>query len=45
MRKGSRGRRPPGFDEEWYKKRNTIAHRYVHLGTATAAALAIWLRT
>ncbi|WP_414504056.1 IS5 family transposase [Streptomyces sp. NEAU-L66] len=63
LRKGSRGGRPPGFDEERYKKRNTIERAinrlknaravatrydkrgYVYLGTATAAALAIWLRT
>ncbi|ROQ27205.1 DDE family transposase [Streptomyces sp. PanSC19] len=24
LRKGSRGRRPPGFDEERYRKRNTV---------------------
>ncbi|MFC9129113.1 hypothetical protein ACFT4A_19985 [Streptomyces sp. NPDC057099] len=36
--KGSRGGRPPSFDEELYKKRD-----YVFLGTATTAALLIWL--
>ncbi|WRZ87928.1 IS5 family transposase [Streptomyces sp. NBC_01007] len=63
LRRGSRGGRPPGFDEDRYKKRNTIERAvnrlkqfravatrhdkrgYVFLGTATAAALAIWLRT
>lgn len=63
LRKGSQGGRPPGFDEERYKKRNTVerainklknsravATRYdkrghVFLGTVTAAALVIWLRT
>lgn len=62
LRKGSRGGRPPSFDKERYKKRNTIERainrmkqhravatrydkrRYVYLGTATAAALIIWLR-
>jgi transposase len=61
-RRGSRGGRPPGFNEERYKKRNTVERAinklkharavatrydkrgYVYLGTATAAALAIWLR-
>lgn len=63
LRKGARGGRPPGFDEDRYKKRNTIErainrlkqfravatryHKrgYVFLGTATAASVAIWLRT
>ncbi len=63
QRKGSRGGRPPGFDEDRYRKRNTVERAinklkharavatrydkrgYVHLGTVTAAALAIWLRT
>ncbi|MFJ5064667.1 transposase [Streptomyces nigra] len=59
---GSRDGRPPGFDEDRYKKRNTVERAinhmkqfravatrydkrgYVFLGTATAAALVIWLR-
>ncbi|KFG01318.1 transposase [Streptomyces scabiei] len=63
QRKGSRGGRPPGFDEERYKKRNTVERAinrlkqsraiatrydkrgYVFLGTVTAAAVVIWLRT
>jgi transposase len=62
-RKGSRGGRPPGFDAERYKKRNTVERainklkqfravatrydkrRYIYLGTTTAAALVIWLRS
>lgn len=62
LRKGSRGGRPPSFDKERHKKRNTIERainrpkqhrtvairydkrRYVYLGTATAAALILWLR-
>ncbi|WP_435881800.1 IS5 family transposase [Streptomyces parvus] len=62
-RKGSRGGRPPAFDEERYRKRNTVERTvnrlkqyravatrydkrgYVFLGTATAAAIVIWLRT
>lgn len=63
QRKGSRGGRPPAFDEERYKKRNTVERAinklkqaravatrydkrgYVFLGTVTAAATIIWLRT
>ena len=62
-RRGRRGGRPPGFDAERYKKRNTVERAinklkqfravttrydkrgYVYLGTVTAAALLIWLRT
>ncbi|GAA4888138.1 hypothetical protein GCM10023237_01710 [Streptomyces coeruleoprunus] len=62
-RRCSRGGRPPGFDKERYRKRNTgerainrlksfraVAARYderahVFLGTVTAAALVIWLRS
>jgi transposase len=62
-RKGSRGGRPPGFDAERYKKRNTVERainklkqflavatrhdkrRCIYLGTTTAAALVIWLRS
>lgn len=62
-RKGSRGGRPPSFDQDRYKKRNTVERAinklknyravasrydkrgYVFLGTVTAAALAIWIRS
>ncbi|MFD6346635.1 IS5 family transposase [Streptomyces roseolus] len=62
-REGARGGRRPGFDEDRYKKRDTVERAinrmkqsravatrydkrgYVFLGTATAAAVAIWLRT
>lgn len=63
LRKGSRCGRPPGFDDERYKKRNNVERAinklknfravatrydkrgYVFLGTVTAAALGIWLRS
>ncbi|WP_416371354.1 IS5 family transposase [Streptomyces sp. ID05-18] len=62
LRKGSAGGRPPAFNKDRYKKRNTVERAinklkharavatrydkrgYVFLGTATAAALVIWLR-
>jgi transposase len=57
------GARPPGYDAERDKKRNTVERainklkqfravatrydkrRYIYLGTTTAAALVIWLRS
>ncbi|MGW0546585.1 IS5 family transposase [Streptomyces altiplanensis] len=63
LRKDARGGLPPGFDEDRYKKHNTVERAinllkqywavatrydkrgYVFLGTATVAAVAIWLRT
>lgn len=63
VRRGSAGGRPPGFDKERYRKRNTVERAinklkhfravatrydrraYVFLGTVTAAALVIWLRS
>jgi transposase len=62
-RRGSDGGRPPGFDKNRYKARNTVERAisklkqfravatrydkraYVYLGTITAAALLIWLRS
>lgn len=61
--RGSSGGRPPGFDKERYKKRNTVERAinrlknfrsvatrydkraYIFLGTVTAAALVVWLRS
>ncbi len=63
VRRGRAGGRPPGFDKDRYKKRNTVERAinklkafrsvatrfdnrgYVYLGTVTAAALVIWLRS
>ncbi|WP_420803252.1 IS5 family transposase [Streptomyces spiramyceticus] len=63
LRRGSRGGRPPGFDKDRYRDRNTVERAinklkqfravatrydkrgYVYLGTVTAAALLIWLRS
>lgn len=63
QRRGSGGGRPPGFDQDRYKKRNTVERPinklknyravatrydkrgYVYLGTVTAAALLIWIRS
>ncbi|RMB81431.1 IS5 family transposase [Streptomyces shenzhenensis] len=38
LRKGSRGGRPPGFDEERYKKRNTVERAINKLKNARAVA-------
>jgi transposase len=38
MRKGSRGGRPPGFDEERYKKRNTVERAINRLKQSRAVA-------
>lgn len=63
LHRGSRGGRPPGFDKDRYKDRNSVERAigklkqfravatrydkrgYVYLGTVTAAALLIWLRS
>ncbi|MFE0381138.1 IS5 family transposase [Streptomyces inhibens] len=63
LRRGSHGGRPPGFNKDRYKDRNTVERAigklkqfravatrydkrgYVYLGTVTAAALLIWLRS
>lgn len=38
LRKGSRGGRPPGFDDERYKKRNTVERAINKLKQARAVA-------
>lgn len=38
LRKGSRGGRPPGFDEERYKKRNTVERTINRLKQSRAVA-------
>jgi transposase len=38
LRKGSRGGRPPGFDEERYKKRNTVERAINKLKQSRAVA-------
>ncbi len=38
MRKGSRGGRPPGFDEDRYKKRNTVERAINRLKQSRAIA-------